>query len=122
MPSDPKPMQMPKSSEEFLDQVTYTICTKNIYTIENVFFLQEGEYSANDYVCLVLRVNDADLVKFFGGTFLFQIWKNKKRLYQYAHNSPVRKNIFCSKTELAYMIEDDPQDFVFLVHPFKQQF
>ena len=64
------------------------------------------------------------MVAFYGGQYLFQLWKNKERLFQFAHSTPVMNNYYCSNTELCYMVEGnkESESFIYLVKPYKQQF
>lgn len=64
------------------------------------------------------------MIAFYGGQYLFELWKNKERLFQFAHSSPVMNNYYCSNTELCYMVEGnkESESFIYLVKPYKQQF
>jgi hypothetical protein len=49
------------------------------------FIYKEAQSAANDYVCLMIRVNNKPLIDLMGGgcSQLFEVWKNKERLFQY---------------------------------------
>lgn len=57
----------------------------------------------NDYVVVVLKITSQELSQFYGGRYLVQIWKDKKRLFQHVHDYEIKK-IHLNKTELAYTI------------------
>ena len=57
----------------------------------------------NDYVVVVLKINSKELSQFYGGKYLMQIWKDKKRLFQHVHDYEIKK-IHLNKTELAYTL------------------
>ena len=52
-----------------------------MFEVVDVFMFKEGSFVANDYVCVVLKINDAWLIDFYGGSYLLQVWKNKNRLF-----------------------------------------
>lgn len=113
--------EIPQSSAAFLEDMTYSVDCEHLYTMESIHFMQEPRSSANDYVVTVLKIVDSHLREFFGGKFLLQIWKGKERLFQQVHDSRIRENIFCSKTECVYMLQKDSKPFIYTVFPFKKQ-
>ena len=49
----------------------------------------------NDYVVVVLKINSAELRKFYGdGKYLVQVWRNKTRLFQHVHDCKFHWLIF----------------------------
>ena len=90
---------LPRDTDEYLEEMTRSIDTNEIFEIVQVFQHQqdhqggargagggdEGHGSfggTNDYVVVVLKINSPELRYFFGnGKYLIQIWRNKKRLF-----------------------------------------
>ncbi|CDW78608.1 wd-40 repeat protein [Stylonychia lemnae] len=96
-----------------------TIETTDIYQIHKIFKFKEGSSFANDYVCLVLKVIPKQLIDFYGGQYLFQIWKNKERLFQHAHQSQVCQ-FYGTKTEIVYLTEGERQNII-IIRPYLNQ-
>jgi hypothetical protein len=63
--------------------VTFDVNTEDIYHIERIFLFYGGSgyMQCNDYVCILLRIQVNSIAEFLGGRYLFQIWKNKERLF-----------------------------------------
>eukprot|EP00347_Sterkiella_histriomuscorum_P014566 403360392 len=112
-------LNIPTTAYEYLEQVTQTVNITDIYEVQQIFKFKEGSSFANDYVCLVLKITPQELIDFYGGSYLFQVWKNKERLYQHIHQSKVSE-FYGSKTEIVYLTEGDQQNII-IIQPFLKQ-
>jgi len=90
-------IKIPQNADDYLNRQARFIDTSgmcpsltivDIIEVIDLYHYKEPQSSANDYVCVCLRLKDAKLVELYEGcSYLFQVWKGKDRLFQLPHNS-----------------------------------
>jgi hypothetical protein len=51
--------------------------------VVDIWCYKEPYTGSNDYVCLMMKINDLNLARqmYDGCPFVLQVWKNKERIY-----------------------------------------